>query len=209
MARTDDRRRRRTSSWRDRRLAQVQRTSYASINLARSSSVRSLCRSGIHSARLTTLRVPLSARSKPRTTRNFSNEAQARRDAAVIVLSPRRALGAAPEKKQYFGDRSWFWLLLGAGPLAVLALRGTTLLGRSARDRWRARGQAHQTRAQISPCARRKPPPIATRRQRRRARSSERFTWRSKPKSTCAHGACFATSLPPPWSARDFERLGG
>ena len=80
----------------------------------------------------------------------LSNEAQARHDAAEIALSPRRALGAPRRRSSYLGDRSWFWLLLGAGPLAVLALRGTTLLGRSARDRWRARRQAHQTRANLA-----------------------------------------------------------
>ena len=80
----------------------------------------------------------------------LANQETANGNPAEISLAPRRELGVAPEKRRYLGDRSWFWLLLGAGPLAVLALRGTTLLGRSLRDRWRARRDAHQTRANLA-----------------------------------------------------------
>ena len=69
---------------------------------------------------------------------------------AEITLAPRHALGALPPQKRYLGDRPWFWFLLGTGPLAVLALRGATVLGRLLRDRWRARQQAHQTRASLA-----------------------------------------------------------
>jgi hypothetical protein len=80
----------------------------------------------------------------------LSTEKKANGSPAEIALAPRRELGAAPERRRYLGDRSWFWLLIGAGPLAVIALRGTTLLGRSLRDRWRARRDAHQTRANLA-----------------------------------------------------------
>ncbi len=70
--------------------------------------------------------------------------------APEFVLPARKTLGAPSERPRYLGDASWFWLMLGAGPLAVIGLRGGTRLFGLFRTRWQARQQAHQTRANLA-----------------------------------------------------------
>ncbi len=59
-------------------------------------------------------------------------------DRLAAVVAPRATLGAPARSPLRWADRPWFWLLLAAGPLGVVAGAGVVRVGGKLSARWRS-----------------------------------------------------------------------
>jgi len=66
-------------------------------------------------------------------------------DRLAVVTEPRLVLGAPPREPLRWGDRPWFWVLLGLGPVGVVLVAGVARAGLSLSERWRVQRESLAT----------------------------------------------------------------